>query len=30
MFTGKGFRIFPVQYFESSELDIAKSWLSVR
>lgn len=28
MFTGKGFRKFPVEYFESSELDIAKSWLA--
>jgi len=28
MFTGKGFREFPIEYFRSDELDRAKAWLS--
>lgn len=28
MFTGKGFREFPIEYFEPGELDKAQAWLN--
>ncbi len=28
MFTGKGFREFPIEYFQQNELDKAQAWLA--
>lgn len=28
MFTGKGFREFPIEYFESHEIEKARAWLT--
>jgi hypothetical protein len=28
LFTGKGFREFPIEYFEPGEIDKAQAWLN--